>query len=361
MKKLHLLTASEQLADYLKKQIEELKWTNTMPGESRLVTELRVGRETIRAAMNQLEKEGILSPCGQGRRRQIIKNKHASSSRKIRVKIFHYDKADRGNIDSASLLAELLAAGIEAEFTEKSLKELGMKVQSIARYVKMNPADAWIISAASRDVIEWFADQPTPAIAMYGSSHGLKIAAAFPMMTPGLLVAVRRLIELGHKRIIMLAREERRNPRPSGPEKAFLDELEAAGIKTGDYNLPHWEESREGLSRLMDELLRFSPPTAIFFQEAELYIAVKSHLSDRGYISPRDISLVVADSDPSFAWCDPIPSHISWDYHPVIRSVVQWVKRVAKGKIDQRKINTGSIFVEGGTIGPVPHRKHSLG
>lgn len=281
----------------------------------------------------------------------------ASSGRKIRVRIFLYEKIDRGRLDMSSLIAELLAAGIDAEFTVKSLKELGMQVNRVARYVKQNPADAWVVCSASREVLEWFAEQSTPSMAMYGSNHGLTLAAAFPMMTPGQTAAVRRLIELGHKRIVMLAREERRKPKPSLPEQAFLDELESAGIKTGDYNLPDWEESREGLRHLVEELLRFSPPTALIFQESELYIAVKSHLSDRGYISPRDVSLVVADADPSFAWCHPIPSHISWDYRPVVRLVVQWVKRVAQGKADQRKIGIKSEFVEGGTIGPVSHSK----
>jgi DNA-binding LacI/PurR family transcriptional regulator len=154
----------------------------------------------------------------------------------------------------------------------------------------------------------------------------------------------------------MLAREERRKPQLSRPEKAFIDELEAAGITTGDYNLPDWEESREGLSRLLNELFRFSPPTALIFQEAQLYIATRSHLADRGIVAPRDVSLVVADSDPSFAWCNPIPSHIRWDYRPVVRHVVWWAKNVAQGKEDRRKIGTESEFVEGGTIGPAKER-----
>jgi DNA-binding transcriptional regulator YhcF (GntR family) len=354
-------SASEQLTDFLREQILSRKWTETMPGESWMVTQLQVGRETVRAAMMQLEAEGILAPCGQGKRRQIVISRDAFTTRKIRVRIFLYEKQDRGCIDISSLLAELLAAGMDADFAGKSLKELGMQVNRVALYVKRNPADAWIVCAASREVIEWFSEQATPAIAMYGRHGGLPIAAAYPIMIPGQTAAVRRLVELGHKRIVMLAREERRKPNLSRPEQAFIDDLEAAGITTGDYNLPDWEESREGLSRLIDELLRLSPPTALIFQEAQVYIAVRSHLSDRGIVAPRDISMVVADDDPSFEWCNPIPSHIRWDYRPVVRLVVRWVKKVAQGKADRRKSGTESEFVEGGTIGPVfsgkPFRK----
>lgn len=145
----------------------------------------------------------------------------------------------------------------------------------------------------------------------------------------------------------------------SRPEQLFIEQLEAAGITTGEYNLPDWEESREGLGRLLNELFRFSPPTALFFQEAQLCIAARLHLADRGIVAPRDVSLVVSESDPSFAWCDPIPSHIQWDYRPVVRRIVRWAKNVAQGKDDRLKSGTESKFVEGGTIGPVRERAGS--
>jgi DNA-binding LacI/PurR family transcriptional regulator/DNA-binding transcriptional regulator YhcF (GntR family) len=356
VKNLRIRSASGQLAEYLKEQIRDRKWTNTMPGESWMVTQLQVGRDTVRAAMAQLEDEGVLVSNGQGRRRRIAMSEDAFATRKIRVRIFPYEKQDRGDIDSSSLLAELLEAGMDADFAGKSLKELGMQVDRVARYVKQNPADAWIVSAASREVLEWFSGQATPVMAMYGRQGGLPIAAAYPNMITGQTEAVQRLIDLGHKRIVMLAREERRKPQLSRPEQVFIAQLEAAGITTGDYNLPDWEESREGLGRLLDELFRFSPPTAIFFQESQLFIAARSHLADRGIVAPRDVSLVVSDRDPSFGWCTPIPSRIQWDYRPVVRRIVRWAKNVAAGKEDRRKSGTESVFVEGGTIGPAKER-----
>lgn len=354
MKNLRIRSAAGQLAEFLLEEIRSRTWTGTMPGESWLVTQLQVGRDTVRAAMAQLEEQGVLAPQGQGKRRQIVMSRDAFTARRIRVRIFLYEKQARADIDNSSLLAHLLESGFDAEFAAKSLKDLGMNVERVARHVKQNPADAWVVSAASREVLEWFAEQPVPALAMYGRHYGLPIAAAYPVMISGQTEAVRRLLDLGHKRIVMLTREERRKPELSRPERLFTDQLEAAGIKTGDYNLPDWEESREGLSRLLDELFRFSPPTALLFQEAKLFIAARWHLADRGIVAPRDVSLVVAEDDPSFAWCNPIPSHIRWDYRPVVRHVVRWAGNVASGEEDRRKFGTESEFVEGGTIGPVP-------
>ena len=354
MKKPHIRSASEQLADFLKEEIRRQRWTGRMPGETWLVTHLQVGRDTVRAAMEHLQEEGVLAAQGQGRRREIMMSRSGFKAHHFKVRILLYEMQDRGDIDNSSLLAQLLEAGFDAGYAAKSLKDLGMRVDRVARHVQQYPADAWVVSAASREIIEWFSGQPTPAMAMYGLAAGLPIAAAFPYVIPGQTVALRRLIDLGHRRIVMLARGERRKPELARPEQAFIDELQAAGITTGGYNLPDWEENREGLGRRLDELFRYSPPTALIFQEAPIFIAARSHLADRGIVAPRDVSLVVAGSDPSFAWCDPEPSQIRWDVRPVVRRVVGWARNVARGKDDRRQVGTTSEFFEGGTIGPAP-------
>lgn len=354
MQSLRIRSASEQLADFLKEKIRSRTWTDVMPGESWLVKQLQVGRDTVRAAMAQLEQEGVLASDGQGKRRRIVMSRGPVGRRSIRVIILLYEKQAQADADNASLILELQKAGFDAEFATKSLKDLGMQVERVARFVSQNPADAWVISAGSREINEWFSKQSVPALAMYGSSVGLPIAAAISVMISGQTAAVRRLIELGHKRIVMIARAERRKPKLSRPEQVFIDQLEAAGIATGEYNLPDWEESREGLIRRLDEHFRYSPPTAIIFQEAALFIAARLHLADRGIVAPRDVSLIVAESDRSFEWCVPEVSEIHLDYRPVVRRVVRWANHVARGKEDREQIGTEAKFIEGGTIGPVP-------
>jgi DNA-binding LacI/PurR family transcriptional regulator len=166
-----------------------------------------------------------------------------------------------------------------------------------------------------------------------------------------MLAALRRLIELGHRRIVTLVRPERRIPQPGHLEQAILTELAAKGIPVGPYNLPNWDGTREGLYRCLDELYRLTPPTALIIDESSIFIATQQHLARRGILAPQHVSLVCSESNPAFAWIEPPITHIYWDSRPLVRHIVRWAAGLPRGKNERRKVFTKSEFVEGGTIG----------
>jgi DNA-binding LacI/PurR family transcriptional regulator len=171
---------------------------------------------------------------------------------------------------------------------------------------------------------------------------------------PILRVLIQRLVELGHRRIVMLARSERLKPEPGGFERAFLGELEDHGITTWRYNLPDWDNTRESFHRCLDSLFEATPPTALIVQEAQFLAPTQQHLARRGILAPDHVSLVCADPDPSFAWSDPPIAHIRWDSRPVVRYIVRWAAKVSRGRSDRRKSFFKAEFIEGGTVGRAP-------
>jgi len=91
MRALQVLTASEQVAEYLRAELYRGGWGGRMPGGSRLATDLRVGRDTVEAALQLLEKEGLLVPQGVGRRRRIVLPAGASTGHPLRLAILDYE------------------------------------------------------------------------------------------------------------------------------------------------------------------------------------------------------------------------------------------------------------------------------
>ena len=174
---------------------------------------------------------------GQGARRrcQIVPQK-PDVPVALRIRILLYEKSDRSVAEYVDLHHRLSEAGHRPRFAAKDLHDLGMDPEKVARFVASDPADCWVVCGGSTKVLEWFAGRSTPVFAFFGRHATLPIAGATPQKIPALLTAVRRLVALGHRRIVMLVREERRKPEPALFEQSFLDELGRHGVP--DRSLP---------------------------------------------------------------------------------------------------------------------------
>lgn len=348
------LTAAEQLTAHLRNELLRGRWVGTIPGVQRLAAEFDVNSKTAEASLQALEAEGLLVGQGPGRKRRITLPKGNKAVRPMRVAILPMERSARRTVYIVDLQHALEAAGHTAILHETSLVDLGMDAKRVARFVGTNEADAWVVIAGSREVLEWFAAAKLPTFAMFGRYSGLPVAACKPDKPPVFAATTRRLIELGHRRIVLLCREIRRLPEPGQSERAFLDELKEKKIPHGDYNLPNWEESPSGLRKLFADQFEHTPPTAFIIEEAPLYSAAMQFLATRGIRVPGEVSLVCTDPDPSFAWSDPAVAHIHWDSQPLVRRIIRWAANVSRGKKDVRQTTVPAEFVEGGTVGEAP-------
>jgi DNA-binding LacI/PurR family transcriptional regulator/DNA-binding transcriptional regulator YhcF (GntR family) len=347
------LSTIDQFTAHLRVGLLSGQWTDTMPGGHRLAAEFGLNGKTVEAALQRLEKEGLLVGQGAGRSRKIVLSEN-NTPPALRMAVLNFEFASRGEDFMIELRHLLEKAGHTPFYTDKTLVELDMNVGRIARHVKKTEADAWVSFSASQEVLEWFAEQETPAFALFGVMEELPLAGTKPDKIPPLIDAIRQLLSHGHRRISILCRRQHRLPQPAKWLRASLNELEAASITTGAFNIPDWEESPQGFVRLLESLFGGpTPPTALILDEAILYHAAYHHLAQRGLRVPDDVSLVCTDADLDFAWCQPSVAHIRWDYRPVLRRVVRWANNVAKGNDDRRQRFTKAEFVEGGTVGPV--------
>ncbi len=353
VKPITVLSAVEQVAEYLRGELRRGIWTGTLPGVNHLAAGLEVNHKTVEAALRMLESEGLLENQGRGVPRRIVPP-DGQSTPSMRVCMLIFDAPARHEEFMIELRYQLEAAGHVPFFAEKTLEDLRMDERRVARFVEKTGADAWVLASASLGILKWFVGYEKPAFALFGRRRSLPIAGVGPDHVQAGRLLVRRLAALGHRRIVNLVREHRRLPEPGMPERALLDEMRAHGLPTGAYNLPDWDDTADGFHRMLDELFRVTPPTALIIGEPPVFHAAKDHLAQRGILAPADISLICEDPDPTFAWCRPTIAHLEWDSRPVVRRVVNWAKNVARGKDDRRQTLTGIKLVEGGTMGPAP-------
>jgi DNA-binding LacI/PurR family transcriptional regulator len=353
MKPFHSKSTVEQLAEYLREEIQSGCLGDSMLGVKQLVRRLGVGTQTVVAALEVLKQKGTLEGQGERKRCKIVM---ADSRKKtgLQINILRHDLCDTHNEHVIDLRRGLEARGHHVEFAKKSLTELHFDVNRVARLAVKTGGDAWVIIAGSQPVLEWFAARPVPAFALFGRQCDLPIASIGAVKSPATAVALRRLVDLGHRRIVLLAREERRKPTPGLFERRFLGELERLGIETGAYNLPDWEGDSEGFHQCLGSLFRHTPPSALILGEPELFFATLQYLLGRGLDVPRDVSLISLDDHPAFEWFKPQVSLIRSETRRWIPRVLQWADNVAMCRVDRRETLTRSEFIEGGTIGSVP-------
>jgi DNA-binding LacI/PurR family transcriptional regulator len=187
---------------------------------------------------------------------------------------------------------------------------------------------------------------------MFGRQTGISMASVANLKSPAMAEALRRLVDLGHRRIVLLTREERRKPVPGLMERRFLEELARLGVPVGPYNLPDWEDHKDSFQGCLEKLFRHTPPSALIFSEPTFLFASQQFLTRRRLSVPEDVSLLVLDDHPAFQWFAPEVSRIRTDGRRWVARVVEWANHVAEGREDRRETLIRSKFVEGGTIWP---------
>ena len=359
MKPLRLHSLAEQVADHLRKEIQQGILSGDMPGAKRLASSLGINHKTVDSAAAILGKQGFLVSQGPGRPRRITLPVDSPRS-SLRIALLIYEPADALFHPIIELRHALTNAGHSCLVADKSQKELGWDVQRIAKLVEKTEADAWIIRSGSREILEWFTHQPLPFFAVHGRFVDHPIAAVGVSMIPAIENAVDQLVALGHRRIVAIARESDIVPTLGAFYQKFIERLQFHGIQTGSYNLPIWDCNPKGLHGALGPLFSITPPTAVFVCDIVLFYAVQTQLLRMGFPAPDKVSLVTTEFDTRFEWSIPTISHIGWSHQAILKRVIEWADNVGRGKPDLKQKLIDCEFVTGGTIGPVERLQSSL-
>jgi DNA-binding LacI/PurR family transcriptional regulator/DNA-binding transcriptional regulator YhcF (GntR family) len=361
MKPFRSRSTVEQLADHLREEMKSGAWGDAMPGVAKLSHGLGVGTRTVVAALQILKREGLLQGDGERKRSRIISDAGIRKPDGLRIRILQYDVDDEHDEHMVALRYRLGENGHHVAMAPKTLSELKFDVKRVARMVEKSAGDAWVVRAGPRPVLEWFAARPVPAFAMFGRQTDIPMASVANLKSPALAEALRRLVDLGHRRIVLLTREDRRKPTPGLMERRFLEELERLGVPVGAYNLPDWEDHKGSFQLCLEGLFRHTAPSVLIVSEPTFLFATQQFLTRRRLSVPEDVSMLALDDHPAFRWFAPEVSRIQTDSRRWVARVVEWADNVANGREDRRETLIRSQFVEGATIAAAapPARKEN--
>lgn len=359
------LSLAEQTALHLQHGIDSGRWQGTLPGVVRLASDLGVSKDTVVAALSLLQDRGSILSHGPGKRREVATAATPPSLRRpLRVGLLLREELGQSVPLTQEIFLKLIhdleAMGHKPLLAPKSQAELGHDPARIGRMIAKCHADAWVVSGAPAALAEWLHrhNSNTPAILLGGQRGDRPFATASMDSSRALHETVRRLIKLGHQRIVLVCLPDWVRPKPGQMVQAFFQQLADAGLPASEYNAPWHETTPHGFAKLLDSLFRLTPPTAMIVPHAHYAFAVMGYLGTRGLAIPRDLSLVVRGSDPAFEWVRPRIAHFDCPTADLIRHVLRWVDRCAKGKPDHQPKLVEATLIPGDTIAPPAATPH---
>ncbi len=346
----------EITATHLREGFREGRWRGHLPGVRRLSEELAVSKDTLRAALKILENDGTLQPQGAGKSR-IITSRRSKHKRILRIALLIPIPLLQDNAHSQRLILTI-KSNIEHEghvcvIVDQVEHQKSSSMRRVAKLVTETAADAWLIYAGSRELLEWFIAKSIPMFALGGRLQNLPLASSRTDLVQAMNDCIDALVALGHRRIVLIAPKMWRLPTPNVTSSALLARLIHHGIPGTIYNIPDWEETSEGLESLMDALFFATPPTALLFAEPSYCVAARTMLAERGLHVPRDYSLVNLLPDPVFNLQSSALTQFDWPQDAHVHRILRWIKAILAGQEDRLEFVAYAKFMPGETIAPV--------
>lgn len=357
----------QSTAEHLRAGFQSGRWRGLLPGVRTLAVDLAVSKDTVRAALKQLEDDGTLKPQGSGKRRQIITSRRAAArDRSLRIGILLPIPLHQDNTHTHRLMLRIVNA-IEGAghscmmVVQPVLPTSRQHHRSLAKLVTETAADAWLVYSAPAEVLTWFSLQPLPTLALGGRFEGLPLASSRTDLTEAMHQCVDTLVSVGHKRIVLIAPEFWRRPLPNPTCQALLTRLAHHGLPSSEYNLPAWEETPEGLAAVFTALFFATPPTALLLADPSYSSAARAWLGEHNRLVPQDVSFVNILHDPVFHLHHPPYATFDWPETGHLRRIQRWLKNLVTGHSDHESFIAHATFIPGGTISVARHRSKPSG
>ncbi|HEY3857089.1 MAG TPA: substrate-binding domain-containing protein [Verrucomicrobiae bacterium] len=348
-----------ETAETLKEWITSRLLRGTLPGEMRLKSRLRVGRDTLRLALKSLEREGWVTNGAQGRQRRVVMLSGAGvEPGKGRLPVTFlspFPVVDRILlVEMEDLQKHLAEQGRELQFLSPRIFHLAHPDKRLERLVRENASAAWILHFASEPIQRWFEQHGVPAF-VYGTPFPqINLPSVVNDWEAAAFHAGLQLARQGHRTIGVFSFSDQM-PGALAVVEGVRRALETV---TPPPRLLVFKDDHtpETVVRSLEAAFETKPrPTALVFSGSSQLLTSLSWMVSRRIGVPGDVSLVCIPSDTWFQDLNPPICHYennSGMFAHYIRSRV--MELVETGRVTRKSIRVPLEFKQGASIGPVP-------
>lgn len=159
-----------QTVSIIEEMIQKGELHSPLPGERKLAARLHIGRDTLRSALNELERRKWISPSNQGSRRMILKTdcaiKEENTTRRVGfISPKPLEELPRNMLIELDALRAILAKqDTTLEILTPAVFNTAHPEKRLQQFIQDNQADAWLLYRCTREIQTWFAQQQLPCI-----------------------------------------------------------------------------------------------------------------------------------------------------------------------------------------------------
>ena len=319
----------------LELRIASGEWEHVLPAERRLAEMLQVGRDTIRLAIKQLERDGVVAPIDVGNRRRILMNPVEQSDagkKALKVGLLCHRKLER--------LQQPMLLEIDRIRDALAAKGGSLKIYTPAWYEQQNPAKAlatliaeerchaWILLRSTAAVQKWFMDHQIPALIRGYPHAGIELPHLDIDWYATARHAASQLWRMGHRQILVA-----RPPEVLEGTEAAIKGMQDLGEKDLHISIVVEDGTTEGLKRVLAKALQVeNPPTAMIALRPRQVATALTWLASCKIRVPQDFSLISLAWEPFVEHLVPTITTYRVDPDAMAKLVVRRMERLTSGE-----------------------------
>ncbi len=326
-----------QVAARIAEGIAAGTWQEWLPGERALTATLQVSRKTLRKALLQLQRDGVLvTTHGLGHRIAAGTAVPATTPAVASIGLLTPESLENLRPYTALWVDELRALLIERDVRLATFA--GHRFfnahpdKALARLVQQNPQTCWVLAHTNEQIQQWFCDQHVPCV-IAGSCHpGLDLPNVDWDNFAICRHAVGAMLRHGHRRVAFLTKQSQRAGDLES-EAGFIDGIRRFSKAEVEPTVLRHDGTVEGVNRTLARLFNATvTPTALLVANPVYYLSTITFLAQRGLRVPQDVSLVSRDDDAFLAYVTPAPARYSCNAKTYAKRLLHPLQTILRGE-----------------------------
>lgn len=348
------LSLVTQTVQSLRQSILSGHWQKYLPGERKLCEQLQVSRDTLRAALEELQRKGWIDVSQRQRRRIKARRtaRNVGSQKKVIALLSpcsFLELSPTGMLLSDTLRNKLTEAGYVVEFYASSPCFSTQPARALEKLAHDHPAAAWVVFGSKEATQRWFTRHRLPCLVLGSCTPNIALPSFDEDYRAACGHAGGMLWRKGHRRISLVMPQDGYGGDLASQEglRESLKHLPDARLQVlqHDGTTPH-------LCAQLDRVMRSpQPPTAFVVVRVAQVLTVMMHLMCRGHRIPKDVAVISCADGPFLQFASPRVARYAIDPVHLTRRVSMAVRQLAEtGSLEPRAIRLMPEFIPGETV-----------